>query len=85
MISGKCLSTLCCPETKQGLSAADASLVKKINEKIMRHEISTRGGDGIARKIDGGLVRADRQYLYPVRGGISILLIDEAIPLAGLL
>lgn len=85
MIPGKCLSMLCCPETKQDLSMADASLVKKINEKIARHEMSTRSGDGVSQKIDGGLVRADRQYLYPVRGGISILLIDEAIPLAGLL
>lgn len=82
MVPGECLPMLCCPETKQSLSVADASLVKRINEKIMRHEINTRGGDGIAQKIEAGLVRADRHYLYPVRGDISILLIDEAIPLA---
>ncbi len=32
-------------------------------------------------KIDGGLVREDGKCLYPIRGNIPIMLIDEAIPL----
>lgn len=85
MISNEFLSILCCPETKQGLTVADAILVEKINQKIARHELNTRSGDGIAQKIEGGLVRTDKQYLYAIREGIPIMLIDESIPLAGLL
>jgi uncharacterized protein YbaR (Trm112 family) len=76
---------LCCPETKQALTVADTALVEKINLKIARHELNTRSGGGIAQKIESGLIRADKQYLYAIREGVPILLIDESIPLAGLL
>ncbi|MFA5167867.1 MAG: Trm112 family protein [Candidatus Omnitrophota bacterium] len=85
MISGELLSILCCPETKQGLTVADASLIEKINHKIEKHELKTRNGKAVDQKIDGGLVRADKRYLYAIRGDIPIMLIDEAIPLAGFL
>jgi len=35
------------------------------------------------RKCDGGLVRKDGQFVYPVCEDIPILLINEAIPLSG--
>jgi uncharacterized protein YbaR (Trm112 family) len=85
MISNELLSTLCCPETKQELSVAGTSLIEKINEKIAVRGIKTRTGAEIAQKIESGLIRTDKQYLYAIRGGIPIMLIDEAIPLAGLL
>lgn len=85
MISNELLSILCCPETKQDLAVADASMIEKINQKIGKHELKTRGGGAITQKIEGGLVRADKQYLYAIHGDIPIMLIDEAIPLAGLL
>ena len=85
MISSELLAILCCPETKQDLCVADASLIEKINQKIEKRELKTRGGEVVAQKIEGGLIRADKQYLYAIRGDIPIMLIDEAIPLAGLL
>ena len=78
MISNELLSILCCPETKQDLCVADASLIGKLNQKIEKRELKTRGGEGVAQKIEGGLVRADKQYLYAIRGNIPIMLIDEA-------
>jgi uncharacterized protein YbaR (Trm112 family) len=33
-------------------------------------------------KLEGGLVRADGKVLYPMRGEIPVMLIDEAIPLS---
>jgi uncharacterized protein YbaR (Trm112 family) len=85
MISNELLAILCCPETKQGLTVADASLIEKINQKIEKRELKIRSGEVAAPKIEGGLVRADKQYLYAVRGDIPVMLIDEAIPLTGLL
>jgi uncharacterized protein YbaR (Trm112 family) len=85
MLSSELLSILCCPETKQDLTVADASLVEKINQKIKGRELKNRGGEVVTQKIESGLVRADKQYLYGVRGDIPVMLIDEAIPLAGIL
>ena len=36
-------------------------------------------GKKIEKALDGGLLRQDGKVLYPVRGGIPIMLIDEAI------
>jgi len=85
MISNELLSILCCPETKQGLSAADISLIEKINQRIEKKELKNRQGQTITQKIEGGLIRADKKFLYAVREGIPVMLIDDAIPLAGLL
>jgi uncharacterized protein YbaR (Trm112 family) len=85
MISSELLSILCCPETKQALCVADAPLIEKLNQKIERRELKTRGGEAVTQKVEGGLIRADKQYLYAIRGDIPIMLIDEAIPLPGVL
>ena len=81
MISNDLLSILCCPETRQDLSVAEASLIEKLNQKIEKKQLKTRGGETVAQKIEGGLIRADKQFLYAIRSDIPIMLIDEAIPL----
>jgi uncharacterized protein YbaR (Trm112 family) len=35
----------------------------------------------VEKQLDGGLVREDGAYLYPIEDDIPIMLIDEAIPL----
>lgn len=84
MISQDLLSILCCPETKQDLSVADEGLVARINQLIESGSLKNRGGQKVTQKIDAGLVRSDRQYLYPVREDIPVMLIDEAVPLSNL-
>ena len=79
------LDMLCCPETKEDVSLADAKLVETLNRKIEAGELKNRGGETIKEKMDSGLIRADRKVLYPVREDIPIMLIDEAIPLEGLI
>ncbi len=85
MIKPELLDILCCPETKQDLTVADASLIEKLNQKIEKRELKTRKGETVTQKIEGGLIRADKQFLYAIRSNIPVMLIDEAIPLIGIL
>ena len=81
MIDAELLKILCCPETHQSISMADSALVEKLNQQIAAGKLQNRGGQPLLEKIDGGLVRADRKFVYPIRQEIPVMLIDEAIPL----
>jgi uncharacterized protein YbaR (Trm112 family) len=80
-ISKELLEILACPETKQSLTLADAAILTSTNEAIQQGRCTNRGGAAVSEPIDGGLIREDRRYLYPIRDDIPIMLIDEAIPL----
>lgn len=80
MVDKKLLDILCCPETKQDLELIEEGTVKKINEAIAAGAVKNRGGEKVSEKIDAGLLREDKKYLYPIREDIPIMLIDEAIP-----
>ena len=75
------LKILCCPETRQDLLPAEASLVHQLNEKVAAGILRNRSGQPVKDKLDGGLIRADRKFIYPIRGNIPVMLIEEAIPL----
>lgn len=80
----KLLEILACPETKEPVSEAADELIAKLNAAIDAGTILNRAGEKVAEKIDGGLVRQDGKYLYPIRDDIPIMLIDEGIPLENL-
>lgn len=78
------LAILCCPDTKQDVTLADDALVARLNERIAKGELKNKAGQPVTEKLDGGLIRADRKVLYPIREDIPVMLIEEGIPLEGL-
>jgi uncharacterized protein YbaR (Trm112 family) len=81
MIDAELLKILCCPETHQELRVAEPDLVQKLNQKISAGGLKNRAGHLVKERIDGGLVRTDGKWAYPIRKNIPVMLIDEAIPL----
>ena len=77
------LQILCCPETHQELHVAEPSQVETLNRRIAQGDLLNRAGQPVKERLDGALVRADGRFLYPIHQGIPVLLIDEAVPLAG--
>lgn len=82
MIDEGLLKILCCPETHQLLTVADAALVARLNEGVAAGTLKNRGGHAVEEKLDGALLRADRALAYAVRKQIPIMLVEEGIPLA---
>jgi len=79
------LAILCCPDTKQDVALADDSLIARLNAKIEKGELKNKSGQPVGEKLDGGLIRADKKILYPIREDIPVMLIEEGIPLEGLI
>jgi len=79
MVDNELLSILCCPETKQDLTLIEGETIEKINATIADGSLTNRGGEKIKEKIDAGLLREDKKFIYPIRSDIPIMLIDEAI------
>jgi uncharacterized protein len=75
------LAILCCPETKLDVTLADDALISKLNDAISRGQLKNKAQKPVAELLDGGLIRADRKILYPIREEIPVMLIEEGIPL----
>ena len=58
-------------------------MIDRLNVEITAGSIRNRSGQPVTEQLDGGLMRQDGKFLYPVRQDIPIMLVDEAIPLAG--
>ena len=82
LIDPSLLKMLCCPETHQPVTEVDSKFVTELNSRIASGGVKNRAGKGVTDEVEGGLVRQDRQFLYPVRNRIPIMLVEEAIPLA---
>jgi uncharacterized protein YbaR (Trm112 family) len=84
MVDPELLEILVCPETRQPVHEAEPDLVRRLNAAITAGSVKNAAGEPVREPVEGGLVREDRRVVYPVREGIPIMLIDEAIGLAQL-
>lgn len=73
------LAILCCPETKQAVTLADAALIQRINEAIQNRRLQNKGKQLVTDPVEGGLLRTDAKILYPIRENIPVMLIEEGI------
>lgn len=81
-IDQELLAILVCPESRQPVVEAEAGLLARINAAVAKGSLKNRGGVQVAEPVEEGLVREDGRILYPVREGIPLMLVDEAIDLA---
>jgi uncharacterized protein len=81
MIRTELLKMLVCPENQSALSVASDELIASLNQAIAAGRLRNRVGQPLEQPLGGGLLRADRAFLYPVVDGIPMMLVDEAIPL----
>ena len=82
MISPELLKILRCPESHQKLRIAEPELLKQLNERIAARKLQNRAGKTVEQPLEAALVREDGAMLYPIRGKLPIMLIDEALSLA---
>ena len=80
-INQELLDILVCPESRQSLTLAGAEEIGGINQRIARRQLVNRAGAVVTQEVEGALIREDRQFFYPIRDEIPIMLIDEAIGL----
>jgi len=79
------LAILCCPDTKQDVSVADEALITKLNMAVSLGQLKNKANKLVTEPLDGGLIRGDRKILYPIREDIPVMLIEEGIPLEGMI
>ena len=70
-----------CPVTKSDLTVASEQAVSDRNERIGNRTLLNQIGQVIEEPIESGFINQDGSLLLPVRGGIVILVVDQAIPI----
>jgi uncharacterized protein YbaR (Trm112 family) len=83
MVNAELLEILACPEDKSPVRLADAGLLEKLNDRVRAGSLVNRGGQPVTEPLAEALVRADGRYVYAVRDGIPIMLVEEGIPVEG--
>ena len=73
------LNILRCPVTHKGLSLARRDTLGRLNEAIADGQVSNHDGVAIAEPLSEALVTDDDKLLYPIIGGIPVLLEGESI------
>ena len=81
MITEELLALLRCPQTMQSLSLASVEQLAQVETARAAGKLRDRAGRAVREPVYGGLVREDGALLFPIRDGIPVLLLDDALPL----
>ncbi len=79
MIHPELLSILCCPETRRPVHEAPAALLDRLHRAARAGALTGAAGTAVSEVPDAGLVTEDQRFLYPIRNGIPIMLVEERI------
>ncbi len=75
------LDILCCPLTHMPLEKLSSEQLARLNQCIAARIVKNESKQILAESLDAALVTRDGKLAYPVRDGIPVLLIDQAIAL----
>ena len=78
------LEILVCPEDKSPVKPISEPAVQFVNGLIRQGKIKNRAGQTVSDTIEGGLLREDKRFLYPVRSDIPVMLVDEGLLVEGM-
>ena len=73
------LAILRCPVTHKELSVAKPAILKDVNSAIEAGKLSNRDGELLDAPLAEALITDDGKVLYPVTGGIPVLLEGESV------
>jgi uncharacterized protein YbaR (Trm112 family) len=77
------LNLLRCPAGGGQLKIAEPAIIDQLNHLIGQPDcpLRDRQDQRVETPLDGGLIDASGQWLYPIRAGIPTLIADQAIPI----
>ena len=73
------LDILCCPITRRPLKRLSADELERLNAAIASGGVRNQANSIVSEALTDALVTTDSELVYPVRGGIPVLLADECI------
>ena len=79
MLDPQLLALLVCPATHQDVALATPDELERLVQAIRDGELRTVAGKPAEGELTGALVRQDGAVAYPIRDGIPVMLVDEAL------
>ena len=77
-IAPELLEVLRCPADRSSIRPATPEEIAALNARIAAGA-KANGGGSVEGPLEAALIRGDGTYAYPVREGIPVMLIEEAI------